>query len=140
MGIKIAFICVANSARSQMAEGLAKFLAKEMGLDIEVYSAGSNPSGHIHPLAIRVMREIGIDISAQRSKHLREIPLKEMDCVFVLCREEDCPFIPSKRVGRWELPDPSGVEGDVETRLEAFRKVRDLLKEKITRFFRTLEG
>jgi len=136
MALKIAFVCVGNSARSQIAEGLAKALASQLNLDVEVYSAGSHPVGYIHPLAVRVMREIGIDISNQRSKHLREIPLKELDYVFVLCKEQECPYIPYGKLIDWKLPDPSAVNGSVEEKLEAFRKVRDLLKERIENFFR----
>jgi len=138
MPLKIAFVCVGNSARSQIAEGIAKKLAKEMDLDIEIYSAGSNPLGYIHPLAIRVMREVGIDISNQYSKHLRQIPLKELDYVFLLCKEEQCPYIPYGKVINWQLPDPSAVEEDLEKRLQAFREIRDLLEEKIRDFFNSL--
>ncbi len=75
MTVKIAFVCTGNSARSQMAEGFARYFAKKLGKDIEVYSAGSNPSGFIHPIAIEVMKEEGIDISKQSSKDLNAIPL-----------------------------------------------------------------
>ncbi len=136
MTLKVAFVCVGNSARSQMAEGLARYWVKKLNLPVEVYSAGSNPIGYIHPLAIRVMREKGIDISRQRSKHLREIPLRELDFVFVLCREEDCPYIPYGRVVNWHLPDPAGFEGTVEERLEFFRRVRDAIEERILDFLK----
>jgi len=131
---------VANSARSQMAEALAKKVAKELGLEVEVFSAGSRPAPAVHPLAIRVMKEVGVDLSGQRPKHLRKLPFSELDLVVVLCREEDCPFLPHSRVLRWDLPDPAGVKGTVEERLEAFRKVRDLLEEKIRNLFEELRG
>ena len=139
MTFKVAFICVANSARSQMAEALAKKIAKEENLPVEVYSAGSNPSSYIHPLAIRVLREKGINIEGQRPKHLREIPLKEMDLVIVLCREEDCPYIPNAKVEYWNLPDPAGYKGSVDERLEFFRLIRDQIEGKIRELFKTLK-
>ena len=134
MALKVAFISVANSARSQMAEALAKRVAQELEIDIEVYSAGSKPAPIVHPLAIRVLKEKGINTEGLKPKHLREIPLKEMDYIIVLCREEDCPYIPHARVLHWNLPDPAGYKGGVEERLEFFRKVRDTIEERIRGF------
>lgn len=134
MPIKVAFICVANSARSQMAEVIAKKVAQEFGIQIEVYSAGSKPASIVHPLAIRVLREKGINTEGLRPKHLREIPIKEMDYIIVLCREENCPYIPHARVYHWNLPDPAGYKGSVEERLEFFRKVRDIIEERVKEF------
>ncbi|MEO2069333.1 MAG: arsenate reductase ArsC [Desulfurobacteriaceae bacterium] len=128
---KIAFICTGNSARSQIAEGLAKHLAELYGKEIEVYSAGSKPVGYIHPLAIKVMEEEGIDISSQCSKSLEEIPLSELDIVITLCGEakEDCPVIPGVKLIHWGLPDPAKVEGTEEKRIEAFRKTKEEIKK-----------
>jgi Protein-tyrosine-phosphatase len=83
--MKIAFICTGNSARSQMAEGFAKYFAKIYNKNIEIYSAGSNPTGYVHPFAIKVMKEISIDISNQYSKSLNEIPYKELNLVITVC-------------------------------------------------------
>ncbi|WP_457642454.1 arsenate reductase ArsC [Persephonella sp.] len=133
MGIKIGFICTGNSARSQIAEGFGKFYAEKFKKNIEIYSAGSNPSGHVHPVAIKVMAEKGIDISKNRSKSLEEIPLKDLDYVITLCGDaaETCPVIPDVDTQHWELPDPAKVEGTEDEKVEAFRKIRDEIEEKV---------
>ena len=114
----ILFLCVANSARSQMAEGLARALAPE---GYRFLSAGSNP-GTLNPLAVRALAETGIDIAHHRAKGLDDVPLAEADVVVTLCAEEVCPFVPG-RVQRlhWPLPDPAPD-------LAAFRRVRDELR------------
>ncbi|HIC09301.1 MAG TPA: arsenate reductase ArsC [Aquificales bacterium] len=130
--MKIAFICVGNSARSQIAEALARHHAKRLGLEgINFYSAGSKPSGYVHPLALEVLEEKGIDTSNLRSKHLNEIPLRELDLVFVLCEEEECPYIPDAKVVSWALPDPAKVEGDYQTRKGAFEETFKRIEEKV---------
>lgn len=133
MTIKIGFICTGNSARSQMAEGFGKFFAGEYGKKIEVYSAGAEPTGYIHPFAIRVMEEEGIDISNQRSKSFEEIPLMNLDCVITLCGDaaERCPFVPGANIIHWGLPDPARVEGTEEEKLMAFREIRDEIKKRV---------
>lgn len=116
------FLCVANSARSQMAEGLARRLAPP---GTRVYSAGSEPEA-VNPLAVRAMAEIGIDISPHRSKAIDEIPVDRVDVVVTLCTEEVCPVFPGPvRRLHWPIEDParageSGAEG-----LDAFRRARD---------------
>ena len=124
----ILFLCVANSARSQIAEALARRLAPP---GVKVYSAGSEP-GRINPLAVRVLAEIGVDASGQFSKGLDAIPTVDVDTVVTLCAEEVCPVFPG-RVSRvhWPLPDPAAVQGDDEVRLTAFRAVRDELERRI---------
>ncbi len=131
--MKVAFICTGNSARSQMAEGFGKYYAKKLGKDIEVYSAGSNPCGYVHPLAIKVMAEKGIDISRNKSKSLEDIPLSELDYVITLCEDaaETCPFIPGVDTLHWGLPDPAKVEGNKDEILSEFRKVRDTVEVKV---------
>ncbi|MEZ0323117.1 MAG: arsenate reductase ArsC [Hydrogenothermaceae bacterium] len=139
--VKIGFICTGNSARSQMAEGFGKYFAKLYGKDVEVYSAGSNPSGYVHPKAIEVMKEIGIDISDQYSKSLNEIPIDELDYVITLCGEaaETCPVIPGANTQHWGLPDPAKVIGQTEdTKINAFRKVRDQIREKVEDLIKSL--
>ncbi|MGB9766575.1 MAG: arsenate reductase ArsC [Sulfurihydrogenibium sp.] len=141
MAKKIAFICTGNSARSQMAEGYAKYFAKLYGKDVEVYSAGSNPSGYIHPKAIEVMREDSIDISDQYSKHIDEIPIDQMDYIITLCGDaaESCPVVPSANTQHWGLPDPARVIGPTEdAKLEAFRKVRDEIKNRVEKLIKEL--
>ncbi len=121
------FLCVANSARSQIAEALARRAAP----DLKVWSAGSSP-GRVHPLTVRVLREIGIDASGQRAKGLGAIPTDQVDTVVTLCAEEVCPVFPGNvRRLHWALPDPAAVEGDESTRLDAFRTVRDDLERRI---------
>ncbi len=133
MGIKIAFICTGNSARSQIAEGFGKYYAKKFGKDIEVFSGGSKPVGYVHPLAIKVMAERKIDISNNKSKSLNEIPLNEVDYLITLCSEaeKDCPVIPNVKVEHWRILDPAGINGSEEEKLKIFRKVRDLIDTKV---------
>jgi thioredoxin type arsenate reductase len=129
----ILFLCVANSARSQLAEGLARRLAPP---GTRVYSAGSEP-GTIHPLAVRVLAEVGVDASAQRSKGLDAIPLGEIDLVVTLCAEEVCPLFPRPvRTLHWPLPDPARTSGSDEQRLAAFRAVRDELAARLATLVR----
>jgi arsenate reductase len=121
---RILFLCVANSARSQMAEGIARSLAPQ---GVMVFSAGSSPAS-VHPQAIRVLKEIGVDISGHRSKGLDSIDAGSVDAVITLCAEEVCPvFLGKARRVHWGLPDPAAVTGTEETRLNAFRSVRDEL-------------
>ncbi len=133
MTIKIGFICTGNSARSQMAEGFGKYYSQKLGKDVEVYSAGSNPSGYVHPLAVKVMAEKGIDISQNSSKSLDDIPLKELDYVITLCGDaaENCPVVPNANTQHWGLPDPARAKGTEEEKLEVFRNIRDEIEKKV---------
>lgn len=124
----VLFLCVANSARSQIAEGIARSMVPE---GVKVFSAGSKPSS-VRPEAIAVMLEIGIDISSQRSKPVEEIPAHEVGTVVTLCAEEVCPaFFGNARRLRWELPDPISAGDTYDERLESFRKIRDELVKRI---------
>jgi thioredoxin type arsenate reductase len=124
----ILFLCVANSARSQLAEGLARSLAPA---GLTVWSAGSRPTS-VRPEAIAVLKEIGIDISAHRSKSVTEIPAASVDVVVTLCGEEECPLFLGKATRlHWGLPDPAAVGGSEAERLGAFREVRDELRKRI---------
>ena len=127
MSFKIAFICTGNSARSQIAEGLAKHLAEIKNKNVTVFSAGSDPAGYVHPLALKVMSEKGIDISCQYSKSLEDIPITELDLVITLCdgAKGACPNVPGANRLHWAIPDPSGRGVD------AFRWVRDELMSRI---------
>lgn len=133
----ILFLCVANSARSQMAEGIARSLAP---LGIKIWSAGSRPTS-IRPEAIAVLQEIGIDISGHRSKSVTEIPSSEVDTVITLCGEEECPvFLGNARRLHWGLPDPVAAAGSETDRLSAFRETRDELRRRIAELFRENKG
>lgn len=126
--MNILFLCVANSARSQMAEGLAKNI---LGNTCTVFSAGSKPT-FVHPMAIKVMAEINIDISKQSSKAVSSIDLTKIDKIITLCGDEICPYTSSKvEREHWPLPDPAIPCDQKEEQLTQFRKVRDILVEKI---------
>lgn len=119
--LKVGFICVGNSCRSQMAEGFAK----EYGSDIfEVYSAGTDPAPEVKPNAVRAMEEKGIDISEQYPKLLKEIP-GELDILITMGCNVECPYIPCKFREDWGLDDPAGHP------IEVFRETRDIIEEKV---------
>jgi protein-tyrosine-phosphatase len=128
----VLFLCVANSARSQMAEGITRALAPA---GLKVSSAGSAPS-HVNPLALQALAEIGIDISKQFSKSVADIPPEDVDVVITLCAEEECPvFLGTAKRLHWGLPDPAGVEGTETVRLQSFRAARDELVRRLTQAF-----
>jgi arsenate reductase len=131
---RILFLCTGNSARSQMAEGLARALGGER---VQVWSAGIEPKT-VHPLAVRAMAERGIDISLQQSKDLSAVP-RDPDVVVTLCDNaaDRCPAFPG-RVARvhWSLPDPAGVTGTEEERLAAFRAARADIESRLVPFLR----
>lgn len=126
---RVVFVCVHNSARSQMAEGFARALAPS---GVHVWSAGSEP-GRVHPRAVEVMRELGIDLAGHSSKHLDEVPWRDADTVVTLCAEGEaaCPRVaPIVRRIHWPLPDPTAAAADRE--LEAFREVRDEIRWRVS--------
>jgi arsenate reductase len=127
---KLMFLCTANSCRSQMAEGFAKELGKGL---IEVHSAGLFAAG-VHRRAIAVMKEIGIDISTQKSKDIDGALLKKMDIIVTLCgnAEDSCPLTPPhiRRI-HWPIEDPVGTIGTEEEIMNEFRRARDEIKEKV---------
>ena len=130
----ILFLCTGNSCRSQMAEGFAHKLAPQ---GFRICSAGTEPKT-VHPLAIKVMREIGTDISSQRSKSLEEVPLEGIDLVVTLCGEaaESCPTLPKETERlHWPLPDPALAQGDAEEILKTFRAVRDAIRGRVEELF-----
>jgi arsenate reductase len=132
----VLFLCVANSARSQMAEGIARAL---LPAEVKVWSAGSYPT-KVRPEAIEVLREIGIDISTNYSKNVAEVPVDEIEVVVTLCAEEECPLFLGKATRlHWGLPDPAGTQGSADERLASFRKVRDELRRRIQIFGETQE-
>lgn len=126
------FLCVANSARSQMAEGIARSLAPA---GVKITSAGSAPSS-LHPLAVRVLAEIGLDIRAQYSKGVDELPPDGVDAVITLCTEEVCPaFLGRAHRVHWGLPDPGSAGATEAEQLQAFRDVRDELRRRLAVVF-----
>ena len=129
----VLFLCVANSARSQMAEGIARARAPAT---VKIASAGSQPS-RLNRLAVQALAEVGIDISRQFSKGVDDIPPGDVDAVITLCAEEVCPvFFGNALRVHWALPDPAAVQGDEAARLEAFRRVRDELRRRLEVVFR----
>ena len=126
------FLCVANSARSQMAEGVARSLAPA---GVTISSAGSKPT-KVNPLAIEALDEIGIDIRGHFSKSVDTIPPDGVEVVITLCAEEECPvFLGKARRIHWGLPDPGGAGLGEEERLQSFRLVRDELERRLAVVF-----
>ncbi len=125
----VLILCTGNSCRSHLAEGILRAAAGEV---LEVQSAGSKPAGYVHPLAIRVMTEIGIDISAHRSKHLDEFLKQPVETVITVCGNADqaCPTFPGQ-VNRyhWGFDDPAHATGSEEEKLAVFRRVRDEIRK-----------
>lgn len=129
---KILFLCVANSARSQMAEGLARAYFGDKAL---VQSAGSKPS-RVNPFAVQALAEVGIDISNHRSKSVEEIDPSTVDTVVTLCAEEECPlFLGKAERLHWGLPDPALAQGGDGERLQKFREIRDEISRRIKERF-----
>ncbi|RCJ30079.1 protein tyrosine phosphatase [Nostoc minutum NIES-26] len=118
-------LCTGNSCRSQMAEGLLKELADDL---LTVQSAGMNPAKEVHPLAVRVMREIGIDISKNSCKHINQFLGQKIDTVLTVCDHADqsCPTLPSAvKRHHFSFPDPAEATGTETEKLQVFRKIRD---------------
>ena len=135
---KILFLCTGNTCRSQMAEGFAHERGKGL---IEAYSAGLMPAGTVHPRAITVMKEAGINISSQTSKAIDPDLLQKMDIIVTLCgnAEASCPMAPPgiQRM-HWPIDDPVGAGGSEEVIMSAFRKARDEIKGKMVELIRSL--
>jgi len=131
---KVLFLCTANSCRSQMAEGVANYF---FGNRIAAFSAGTQASS-VNPLAIAVMKEIGIDISSHHSKNLSEFDRHAFDYVITLCgnANETCPlYIGGTKKTHIGFDDPAKARGTQDEVLREFRRVRDEIKEKLTAFF-----
>jgi len=132
------FLCVANSARSQIAEAVASLLVPA---GTSLFSAGSEPADWIRPESVAVMAELGVDIEWNRCKHVDEIPSDMVDTVITLCDEESCPvFLGDAHRIHWGLPDPAAHEGDDAERLAAFRAIRDELLERLAVVFGPRDG
>lgn len=119
---RILFVCVENSCRSQIAEGFAKKIGEGI---VDAWSAGSKPSNKVNPTAVQVMKEVGIDLSAHQSKGLTHLPNQKWDYVITMGCGDACPFVSSKRTEDWGIPDPKHLP------LDEFRKIRDLIQEKV---------
>ncbi len=131
---RVLFLCVHNSARSQLAEGLLRSMA---GNRFEAYSAGSEPT-RPHPFALRVLQDDGIDTSALHSKSVAEFFDQPLDYVITLCAEEVCPIFPGNATRfHWPLQDPAAADGDSEAQLEAFRQTAAELKRRLGEFIAT---
>jgi arsenate reductase len=129
----VLFLCVANSARSQMAEGLGRLVFGDRAV---VQSAGSEPS-KVNPYAIEVMREIGVDVGTHHSKSVQTIDPAWVDIVITLCAEEVCPvFLGSARRLHWPIPDPASKEPSIprEEMLKRFRSARDTIRGMLEKF------
>ena len=126
---RVLFLCVHNSARSQMAEGMLRAWA---GDRYEAHSAGSEAT-EVRPLAIRAMAEIGIDISGQRSKTVREYEGQHFDYAVTVCDDatEACPYFPAEHQIHWAFDDPSAATGTKDERLAIFQRVRDEIAARI---------
>lgn len=130
MKTTVLFLCTGNSARSQMAEGLLRHLGAGR---FDVLSAGTHPVG-LNPLGTRVMQEIGIDISTQRSKNVSEFVNKPVDVVVTVCdnAKQTCPvFRTTHKTLHWSVEDPAAASGSDEERLAGFRRIRDQIKFRI---------
>ena len=133
MKTRVLILCTGNSARSQMAEGL---LRHDAGDRFDVESAGTKP-GQVRPEAITVLREVGIDISAHRSKHVDEVARQHFDYVLTVCdhANETCPVFPGHGIRLHRaFTDPAAVNGDETARLHLFRRVRDEIREYLRQF------
>ena len=118
----VLFVCVHNAGRSQMAAGFMQSLGKDK---VNVLSAGSMPKNQINPVAVEVMKEVGIDISNNQPKILTTESVKESDVVITMGCGDACPIFPGKRYEDWQLEDPAGKD------LETVRRIRDEIKSRI---------
>ena len=126
--INILFLCTGNSCRSHLAEGFLKAAAGDI---LDIQSAGSKPAGYVHPMAVRVMSEAGIDISNHRSKHLNEFLDQKIETVITVCGNADqaCPVFPGQlNRHHWGFLDPAHAQGSEEEVLAVFRQVRDEIR------------
>jgi arsenate reductase (thioredoxin) len=119
---RIVFVCVENSCRSQIAEAFARMWA---GPNLEVYSAGSRPSGQVNPKAIASMKVIGYDLTTHASKSLEQLPAVEFDAAITMGCGDECPFLRARERADWGIPDPKHLPP------EEFAQVRDLIADKV---------
>jgi len=130
----VLILCTGNSCRSHLAEGILRQAAGDL---VEVASAGSKPAGYVHPLAIRALGEIGIDISAHTSKHLNEFTARPVETVITVCGNADqvCPVFPGQmNRHHWPFDDPAHATGSEEEKMAVFRRVRDEIRRVFTAY------
>lgn len=131
---RVLVLCTGNSCRSQMAEALWRDLGRG---EWETHSAGSNPAGYVHPLAVKVMGEVGTDLSRHESKALEQFRDQPFDVVVTVCgnAQEACPAFPgAKQMLHWPFDDPAHAEGSEDAKLAVFRQVRDQIRDRISRY------
>lgn len=126
---RVIFVCVENSNRSQMAQAFAKMLG---GPDVEAHSAGSRPSGRVNPKAVAAMQELGYDLTTHASKGLDDYNGQDFDAAVTMGCGDACPLVKARQRLDWQIPDPR------EMPPEEFRKVRDLIREKVRELLTTL--
>lgn len=131
MPVRVIFVCVENSNRSQMAEAFARLYG---GAAVEASSAGSRPGGRVNPKAVEAMREIGYDLTAHAPKGLDDFNGREFDAAVTMGCGDECPLVRAKRRVDWQIPDPK------ELPPEEFRKVRDLIGAKVKTLLAELRG
>ena len=130
----ILILCTGNSCRSHLAEGLLRHVAGDI---LEVASAGSKPAGYVHPLGIKAMAEIGIDIAAHTSKHMNDFLVRDVETVITVCGNADqaCPMYPGQlNRHHWPFDDPAHATGSEEEIMNVFRRVRDEIKAVFTAY------
>ncbi len=131
---RVLILCTGNSCRSQMAEHLWNSMGRG---EWSAVSAGSKPAGYVHPLAVRAMAELDIDLSSASSKHVDRFRNEPFDLVITVCdnAKEMCPvFAGAKQMLHWPFPDPADATGGDEQRLEAFREIRDAIRDQISQW------
>ena len=124
----VLILCTGNSCRSHMAEGILRAAAGDL---LDVQSAGSKPAGYVHPLAIKALAEIGIDISAHHSKHMDEFLSQDVETVITVCGNADqaCPMFPGQlNRHHWGFDDPAHATGSEDEQMAVFRRVRDEIR------------
>jgi arsenate reductase len=137
---RVLFLCTGNSARSQMAEGLVNHFLEDRW---EAVSAGTEPSGYVHPLAVQALADVGIDASSQRSKSTDEFRDVDFDAVITVCDHaaQNCPmWLGEGRRKHLGFPDPAAATGTEDEQLEIFRQVRDGLKQSIFAYLEQVES
>jgi len=136
----ILILCTGNSCRSHLAEGILRVAVEDA---VEVASAGSHPAGYVHPVAVEVMHEIGIDIRGHTSKHLNEFLECDVQTVITVCGNIDqaCPMFPGQvEKHHWPFEDPAKAEGTEEEIRGVFRRVRDEIGDKFVAYARELKA
>ena len=126
---RVLILCTGNSCRSHMAEGILRAAAGDL---LDVQSAGSKPAGYVHPLAIKALAEIGIDISAHHSKHMDEFLAQDVETVITVCGNADqaCPMFPGQlNRHHWGFDDPAHATGTEDEQMAVFRRVRDEIRK-----------